>query len=415
MASALKTMLAVLLMLVSLLPLQSHSQSEPPPISNEEIEQLVAPIALYPDALVAQILMASTYPLEVVSAARWVTANPNVKGEALEAAMQQQPWDPSVKALAALPQVLNMMNDKLDMTQKLGDAFLAQQKDVLDAVQRLRARAQAAGNLKSGNEQVVSTEQQGSTTIIKIEPASPQVVYVPTYNPTVIYGAWPYPAYPPYYYYPPGYVAGTALFSFAVGVAVGNAMWGHCNWRGGNVNINVNRYNSFNRTTINNVNWQHNVNHRRNVPYNNPVAAQRYGQLSPSQQAQARQAYRGYSGQAPTPSQQQRVQQRTPGQAQQQVQQRTPGQAQQQVQQRTPGQAQHQVQQRAASGQAQQRATGQAQPQQRMRTTDQAGSRAAPGGAGAFDGIGNGRQTRDSSARGAASRNAGARASGRRR
>ena len=215
------------------LPAAQAQNNGSAPLRQDEIEQLVAPIALYPDALVAQILMASTYPLEVVNAARWVKTNPEVKGKALEDAMQLQSWDPSVKSLTAFPQVLAMMNDKLDMTQKLGDAFLAQQKDVLDAVQRLRARAEQAGNLKSGKEQTVSTVQEGGQTVIKIEPANPTVVYVPTYNPTVVYGTWPYPAYPPYYYYPPGYVAGTALFSFAVGVAVGNALWGNCNWHGG--------------------------------------------------------------------------------------------------------------------------------------------------------------------------------------
>jgi hypothetical protein len=179
------------------------SQQAAAAFSKEQIEQLVAPIALYPDALVAQVLMASTYPLEVVQAARWSKENPKVTGKALEDAMQKQPWDPSVKSLAATPQVLAMMNDKLDWTQKLGDAFLAQQKEVMDSVQRLRSKALAAGNLKSGKEQKVTTEQEGNTTIVKIEPANPEVVYVPVYNPAVIYGPWPYPAYPPYYYYPP--------------------------------------------------------------------------------------------------------------------------------------------------------------------------------------------------------------------
>ena len=169
--------------------------------------------------------------------------------------MQKQTWDASVKSLTAFPQVLTMMNEKLDWTQKLGDAFLAQQKDVMDAVQRLRAKAQAEGNLE---------EQQGTeghrraappapgpagrrtTLIIRSSRPNPQVVYVPTYNPTVVYGAWPYPAYPPYAYYPPGYVAGTAMFSFGVGLAVGAALWGNCNWGGGNVNVNVNNYNNFN-------------------------------------------------------------------------------------------------------------------------------------------------------------------------
>src|ERR1700704_3077067 len=141
---------------------------------NEELEQLAAPLALYPDALVAQILMASTYPLEVVSAARWVKANPGTKGKALEDAMQSQPWDASVKSLTAFPQALEMMNAKLDWTQKLGDAFLAQQRELMAAVQILRTKADAAGNLKSTKEQVVAKEQQGNTTYVTIQPANPE-------------------------------------------------------------------------------------------------------------------------------------------------------------------------------------------------------------------------------------------------
>ena len=157
-----------------------------PQFKPEELEALVAPIALYPDALLAQVLMASTYPLEIVEAARWSKANPGLKEQALQDALQKQSWDPSVKSLAAFPTVLQMMNDKLDMTQKLGDAFLGQQKDVMAAVQRLRAKAQAAGNLKSGKEQTVASEQDGNSTIIKIEPTQPDVVYVPSYSTTVV-------------------------------------------------------------------------------------------------------------------------------------------------------------------------------------------------------------------------------------
>jgi len=243
---------------------------------NEELEQLAAPIALYPDALVAQILMASTYPLEVVEAARWSKANPKVKDKALEDAMQQQRWDPSVKSLTAFPQVLAMMDQKLDWTQKLGDAFLAQQKELMAAVQRLRAKAQAAGNLKSGKEQTVKVEQQDGSTVYVIEPANPQVVYVPTYNPVVVYGPWPYPAYPPYYYYPPGYVAGPA-FVFSVGIIVGSAMWGGCHWGGGNVYINHNTYNNFNRTNIGNGNWEHRPEHRKGAQYRDKATQQRFG------------------------------------------------------------------------------------------------------------------------------------------
>src|SRR5688572_18995296 len=183
MKSLLRTCLSVwLIAALAFLPAGQASAQDPAPFKKEEIEQMVAPIALYPDSLVAQILMASTYPLEVVEAARWVKSNPNVKDKALEDAMAQQTWDPSVKSLAAFPQVLNMMSEKIDMTQKLGDAFLGQQKEVLAAVQRLRSKAQAAGNLKSGQEQTVTTAQEGGTTVIKIEPTQPQTVYVPTYN-----------------------------------------------------------------------------------------------------------------------------------------------------------------------------------------------------------------------------------------
>src|SRR5215510_12987692 len=145
----------------------------------EELEAIVAPVALYPDALLAQVLMASTYPLEIVEAARWSKANPGLKDQALQDALQKQTWDASVKALVGFPQVLQQMNDKLDMTQKLGDAFLAQPKDVTDAVQRLRAKAMAAGNLKSGKEVTYTSQKEGDQTIIIIETAQPEVVYVP--------------------------------------------------------------------------------------------------------------------------------------------------------------------------------------------------------------------------------------------
>ena len=212
------------------------------------MEQILAPIALHPDPLISQILMASTYPLEVVQAERWAKQNASLKGDALTKALEAQNWDPSVKSLVNFPQVLTMMSEKLDWTRKLGDAFLADQKKVMDTIQSLRAKAQASGNLKTTKEQTVIVEEK----IIKIEPASPQVVYVPTYNPTVVYGAWPYPAYPPYYYYPPGYVA-TSMFAFGAGVAMGAAWgyaWGNCNWNGGDVDVDVNRNTNIN----NNIN-----------------------------------------------------------------------------------------------------------------------------------------------------------------
>ena len=246
----------------------TQQPAAPPALKQEELDQILAPIALYPDSLIAQILMASTFPLEVVQAERFAKQNASLKGEALTKALESQSWDPSVKSLVNFPQVLTMMNEKLDWTQKLGDAFLAQQKPVLDTIQSLRAKAQAAGNLKTTKEQTVIVEQK----IIKIEPADPQVIYVPTYNPTVVYGAWAYPAYPPYYYYPPGYVATRTAFAFASGVALGAAWgyaWGNTNYNGGNVNIN----NSQNININNNINRQN---------YSNQTVQQRYNQATPS-------------------------------------------------------------------------------------------------------------------------------------
>ena len=260
--------------------------------AQEELIQLLAPIALYPDPLLAQMLMASTYPLEVVAAERWVKANPDLKEKALEDALQQQPWDASVKSLAVFPQVLAMMSEKIDWTQKLGDAFLAQQKDVLDAVQVLRSKAAAQGTLKDADKIKVSAEQTGNTSTIIIEPANPEVLYVPTYDPYVVYGTWPYSYYPPYYWYPPGYVAGGALIGFTAGIIVGGALWGRCVWGGGSVDIDVNRYNNFNRTNTSRGEWKHNPEHRGAVPYRDRGAAQQYGR-GPAADAASREAFRG--------------------------------------------------------------------------------------------------------------------------
>ncbi len=268
----------------------------PPTFYAEELDQLLAPIALYPDALLAQILMAATYPLEVVEAARWVQAYPSVQGPQLEAAMQQQPWDPSVKSLTAFPQVLAMMSARLDWTQRVGDAFLAQPQDVMATVQLLRAKAQAAGYLQSTPQQVVDVEPQG----IQIEPADPQVVYVPIYDPTVVYGPWWYPAYPPTYWLP-GYVAGAPAFSFGLGVAVGAALWGGFDWGHHSVHINATNFNAFNRTTITSPAWHHDPSHRRNVPYYAPGVRQQFGQ-GPRPGVDAREAFRGRAPEAPQPA-----------------------------------------------------------------------------------------------------------------
>ena len=287
----------------------AQESAGPAKFKQEELDQMLAPIALYPDSLIGQVLIASTYPLEIVQADRWAKANKALKGDPLTAALEKQNWDPSVKSLVNFPQVLSMMSEKLDWTQKLGDAFLAQQKEVMDTVQKLRFKAKEAGNLNTTQEQKVIVQEK----VIIIQPASPQVIYVPAYNPVVVYGVWAYPAYPPYYYYPPGYVATTAACSFAAGVAVGAAWgyaWSNCNWNHGDVNINVNQNTNIN----NNINrdkyaqktgerpgqggsgtWQHDPDHRKGVSYRDQGTAQKYNKGSSSEAAKNREAFRGRS------------------------------------------------------------------------------------------------------------------------
>jgi hypothetical protein len=278
--------------------------------SAEQLDQIVAPIALYPDALLMQILMASTYPLEVIEAERWTKKNPDLKGDALDKALADKGWDPSVKSLTHFPTVLVRMSDNLDWTKDMGDAFLGQQKEVLDAIQRMRHKAYELGNLKSTPEQNVIVEpaaakaegqtvvvQQAPPQIIKIEPAQPQVVYVPTYSSTVVYGPPPPTVYyPAVYAYPPGYVATASLLSFGAGMAVGAALWGGCNWHSGDVNVNYN-YNYTRNTNVGNINkpehWRHDPQHRRGVNYRNDAVAKKYGQPGAADRA-ARDNARGY-------------------------------------------------------------------------------------------------------------------------
>jgi len=294
---------------------QQPPQPAGPQLGQGELEKLLAPIALYPDDLVAQILTASTYPIEVVEAERWVSAHPNVRGDTLQDAMQQEPWDASVKGLTAVPQVLSMMNDKLDWTQQLGEAFLAQPNDVSNAIQQLRAKAQANGNLSSSDRIRVSTAAPpeplpppGPVPVgvdpallppppppeyIVIEPVDPGVYYVPIYDPYVVYGPWLWPAYRPFYWYPPGYLVGAAVIGFGVGFFVGSALWCHYNWGwhgggygwrgGGPVTINVVNYNRFNRTNFvaernGFSNWQFDAAHRGSVGFQNAALRQQFGE-----------------------------------------------------------------------------------------------------------------------------------------
>jgi hypothetical protein len=277
----------------------------------EELDQMLAPIALYPDDLLTQILMASTYPLEIVQADRWIKQNKNLKGNALTEALEKQDWDPSVKSLVNFPEVLNRMNEDLRWTQKLGDAFLAQEKQVMDTIQMLRKKAEAAGNLKDNPQQKVVVEQQ----TIVIQSTNPEVIYVPSYNPTVVYGGWWWPAYPPpppffpFFPYATPYAYGA--MAFGAGVAMGAAWgyaWGHSNWSGGNVNINHNQNVNIN----NNIDrgkyasqqpgggqgkWQHDGSHRKGVSYRDQGTAQKYNKASTREASQARDSYRGRSDQ----------------------------------------------------------------------------------------------------------------------
>ncbi len=270
------------------LPALATAQSADKPFTNEQLDQLTAQVALYPDSLLAQVLMASTYPADFAAAATWSKAHPDAKGDDAVRMVENEPWDPSVASLVAFPEVLITLGEKPAYVKDLGDAFLAQPEDVMNSVQRLRQKAQQAGNLKTNEQIKVTTEaapppspqvtvvQQSAPPpqVIVIEPAQPSVVYVPAYNPAFVYGPWPYPAYPPYYYPPPpGYWFSRTIatgIAWGIGIGVSNALWGGCNWGRGDVNINVNRYNNINSNrqwNSNNNNWSHNVDNRKNVAY----------------------------------------------------------------------------------------------------------------------------------------------------
>src|SRR5215467_4614152 len=275
-------------------PQQQPRQQQQPALTQPQIQQLVAPIALYPDPLLAQVLTASTYPLEVTLAARWVEKNPNLKGSALEGAMQQQPWDPSVKGLTSVPQVLAMMNEKLDWTNQLGEAFLAQPNDIQIGVQALRKQAEVTGSLKSSKEQKVSkipapatASYAGSPEYITIEPTEPDYIYVPVYDPVVVYGPdyWP-PAYAPFFWYPRWWAVGPA-FGFGAALFVGPALWYHYSWgHPGYAAIQTNTvlYSRFNRVSVAGngqfQSWRFDPVHHGNVPFRNANLQRQFGHVS---------------------------------------------------------------------------------------------------------------------------------------
>jgi hypothetical protein len=279
-------------------PQAATTTSSAAKIPNDQLDSLVAPIALYPDPLLAQVLAASTYPLEIIQLQQWMTRHPELKGEALAAAVEKEDWDPAVQGLAALPDVVKRLGDDIQWTTDLGNAFLAQQSDVMDAVQRMRRKASDAGTLKTTEQQKVTTQVVQTKEVIVIQQANPQVIYVPAYNPVVVYGPPIYP-YPPIYYPPPGYYAAGVAIGFGVGIAMG-AFWGGGwgygpRWGYGSVNINVNnryvnhynRYNSYNRYG---GNWNHNPRHRGGTPYADRNTANRFGGTARGDSMATRQA-----------------------------------------------------------------------------------------------------------------------------
>jgi hypothetical protein len=299
------------------MPLQNAPADQAAPtIPDGQLDALVAPVALYPDPLLTQVLVASTYPLELIQLQQWLQKNPGLTGDALTNAVQKQDWDPSIQAMSVFPDLVKRLSDDIKWTTDLGNAFLAQQSDVMDAVQRMRTKAMDAGKLKSNEQMKVETQTVESKTVVVIQPANPQIVYVPTYNPVVVYGppVVMYP-YPPIYYPPPSYYAAGMFFAFGVGIAVGSYYrggWGYnCGW-GRHTTVIVNRNNNYishyNKTTINNVNrnninnrpsqlpagagnnWQHNPQHRGGTPYSNQAVAKQYGGTARGDSMSTRQA-----------------------------------------------------------------------------------------------------------------------------
>ena len=257
---------------------------------------MLAPIALYPDPLLSQILMAATYPLEIVEAARWVNANPGLQGDEAVRAVEAQPWDPSVKSLVAFPQILAQMDQRLDWTQRLGNAFLAQQPQVMDTIQTLRRKAQSAGNLRSSDQMRIEDQDGG----IALEPVNPQVAYVPYYDPLIVYGPWWWPSYPPVYWPAwPGYYAGPGIaygFAWGVGVAISAGFfYGAMDWHHHRVDVaHVNNY--YYRPGSVNVTpgpWQHDAQHRHGVPYRGTSVQQRYSRPVAPAVSGSRSEFRG--------------------------------------------------------------------------------------------------------------------------
>jgi hypothetical protein len=288
-----------LLSFPALQPLQAQIQdsgyAEPfKKYSREELAQMLSPIALYPDALLSQVLMASTYPIEVIEADRWIRKNPELKDEALDYALLSQAWDPSVKALCHFPPVLALISERIADTTRIGNAFLAQEEEVMEMIQELRARAYAQGNLTTSAEQKVIVEKE---TII-IEPADPRIIYVPYYDPYYVYGPWWYPSYPPYFWRPSMVTIGTGISywpGFYFGVAFGN--WSYFDWHHHYIYINVHKRPKLVKRDLwgsEPGRWKHTPRHRRGVAYRDKSTARKYGQ-DPGLVREFMQDNRGYS------------------------------------------------------------------------------------------------------------------------
>lgn len=250
----------------------------------EALEALVAPIALFPDDLLAQTLVASTYPLEIVQLHQWMAKHPDLKDKALADSVARQPWEASIQSMAAVPELVKRLADDIQWTTDLGNAFLAQQAEVMNAVQRLRKKAQGKGALETNEQQKVETKVVEKDTVIVVQSANPEIVYVPTYSPSVVYGPPPmYYPYPPIYY--PPYTPGAAFVSFSFGFMMGAAIWGgsccYAGWGGSN-NIIINNNNNFNQINHNrggrgSGNWEHNPSHRGGAPYGDRATASKFG------------------------------------------------------------------------------------------------------------------------------------------
>jgi hypothetical protein len=280
-------------------PNQAPSQPIPP----QQLDNLVAPIALYPDPLLGQVLAASTYPLELVEAKQWVQANPTLQGQQLTDAARQQPWDAAVQAMVAMPDVLNRLTEDIHWTTDLGDAFLAQQPDVMAAVQRMRVRAQANGKLQSTPQETVTTENQDGQAAVEIQPANPQVIYVPTYDPNYVWGAPDWGYYPPLWYpsygfwWGPGINMGLCFGGWGGwGFGYGGFGWGWgMNWFGHGLFVNGGFFNHYGYHNgygfggrgfggagfrAGTAAWAHDPSHRLGVGYSNGRLNSRYGAAS---------------------------------------------------------------------------------------------------------------------------------------